>query len=199
MNKKMAWVVAITIILLAGFATFWYIALRSENKQPTQPATQTQQNQVNNQASGSPNQNNPKIYEVFVYFSKHPQSDNDPSATFPVKRTSTDLGLARVAIIQLLAGPTAAEKTEGYFSQARLRVAASNCGGEDFTIHIINGTATLKFCKPFDHVGEISDGQADSEIKATLKLFSSVSKVIILNYQGNCEFDLSGQNLCLQQ
>ncbi|OYW44641.1 hypothetical protein B7Z28_00050, partial [Candidatus Saccharibacteria bacterium 32-45-3] len=69
------------------------------------------------------------------------------------------------------------------------------CAG-DFSLKIKEGVATLQFCKPFDHLGVVADGQADSTLKATLKQFDGVQKVIILNSGGDCEFDLSGMNLC---
>jgi hypothetical protein len=140
----------------------------------------------------------PKTYQVKVYFSKHPQSDNDPGAVFAVNRTTDNLGVAKFTVGQILAGPTTVEQTAGYFTTARLRSDTSNCNGQDFKITIVNGTATLQFCRTFDHLGVVADGQAKSELEATLKQFSSVKKVVILNKNGNCEFDLSGMDLCKQ-
>mgnify|MGYP003296243776 CR=1 FL=1 len=142
--------------------------------------------------------NSKKTYPVSVYFSKHPQSDDDPGATFPVARVSVDAGVGRFAISELLKQPTTAESSQGYFTTARLHSGTSTCGGENFSLTISSGIATLQFCKPFDHLGVVADGQADSELKATLKQFSTVKKVVILNSKGDCEFDLSGQNLCKQ-
>lgn len=136
---------------------------------------------------------------IKVFFSKHPESDNDPSRVFAVSRTSPDTGVARAAIRELLTGPTQAERDQGYFSTIRLRDDASNCDGQDFTLSIDNGTATLQFCRTFDHLGSVADGQAESSLNATLMQFSSVDKVVILTKNGDCEFDLSGMNLCKEQ
>ncbi len=137
-------------------------------------------------------------YPVKVYFSKHPESDDNPSRTFAVARVAPDLGVGNYAIADLLKGPTQDEAAQRYFSYTKLRSDVSNCNGADFTLSISAGVATLQFCKTFDHIGSVSDGQAESEIKATLKQFSSVEKVIILNKNGDCEFNLSGLNLCKQ-
>ncbi len=134
-------------------------------------------------------------HAVKVYFSKHPESDDDPGRVFPVDRTSPDSSVGKYAVAQLLRGPTASEQQSGYFATARLRNDTSTCNG-DFTLTVQAGVATLQFCKPFDHIGSISDGQAESELKATLLQFSTVQKVVILNRYGDCEFNLSGLNLC---
>src|SRR5262245_21171857 len=45
---------------------------------------------------------------VKTYFSKHPDSDTNPSKVFPVDRTAHSLAVATSATQQLLAGPTPA-------------------------------------------------------------------------------------------
>jgi hypothetical protein len=159
-------------------------------------STATPPNDGAKSSSPSPPATQPQTYVVKVYFSKHPESDNDPARVFAVTRQSPSLGVANFAVTETLKGPTAAEKTAGYFTTVRLR---NSTNAQDFRLSILNGTATLQFMKPFDHLGVVADGQASSELKASLLQFGSVKKVIILNYQGNCEFDLSGMNLCLQQ
>lgn len=139
----------------------------------------------------------PKTYPVQVYFSRHPASDDDPSRVFPLLRTAPDLGVGKFAIAALLTGPTGSEAAQGYFTDVRLRAGTSTCGA-DFTLTVSAGVATLKFCRVFDHVGVMSDGRAEAALNATLKQFPTVSKVVILNSAGNCEFDLSGLNNCKQ-
>lgn len=191
-TAKVWWVIGLLILAVAIGAT-WLYASRHNAAKPTLSATPT----VAASASVSPS-STARAYTVSVYWSKHPDSDNDPSKTFAVSRTSADLGVGSAAITQLLKGPTAAESAQGYFTTVRLRAGTSTCGGNDFSLSMSGSIATLRFCRPFDHLGVVADGQASSEITATLKQFSSVQKVIILNSQGNCEFDLSGENRCLQ-
>lgn len=186
------------LIILAGVVIAGLLYNASRQDTPTQPPQPS--------ASQSPAPNTPEpsgtaepeTFPVKVFFSKRPESDNDPGATFAVSRTSPDKGVGKFAVSELIKGPSEAEKSQGYFTAVRLRSGESNCNGQDFTLNIENKTATLKFCRQFDHVGSVADGQAESELRATLRQFSSVEKVIILNRDNNCEFDLSGMNLCKQ-
>lgn len=193
----------IGLIIVALLAGVGILAWRQTNK-TTPASTATSTSQTNKPittppASGAqPANTNPKTYQVKVYFSKHPESDNDPGAVFSVNRTTDNLGVAKFSVAQILLGPTATEQAAGYFTTARLRTDTSNCNGQDFKVAIVNGTATLQFCRTFDHLGVVADGQAKSELDATLKQYSSVKKVIILNKNGACEFDLSGMDLCKQ-
>lgn len=191
-RKALYLVLAILGIVLIGGLGYWLVASTQTEKVP---ATSPSPNTTGQTEITQPE----KTYPVRIYFSKHPESDDDPGKTFPVSRTSPDIGVARFAVAELLKGPTSDESTQGYFSTIQLQAAASTCGGADFTITIEGGTAKLQFCKPFDHRGSVADGQAASAIKATLSQFESVNRVVILNSRGDCEFDLSGENLCLKQ
>lgn len=203
MRNKTGLLLTIALIALIGLGVVGYFFAQGQDQTGSDQSGQTGDNtsqttEQNNQPSSSPAPQQ-KTYDISVYFSKRPDSDNDPSKVFPVKRVSPDLGVGNFAIAELLKGPNETESANGYFSTANLRSGStSNCSGKDFTLTINSGTATLKFCRQFDHRGVVADGQAESEIKATLKQFGSIQKIIILNYQGNCEFNLSGQNLCLQ-
>ncbi len=145
-------------------------------------------------------------YKVRVYFSKNPDSYNDPSKVFPVTRYSPTLGVATYAIQQLIAGPTPSEAAAGYFSEIHGKfTGSSNCGGADFKITLDHkgttpapGYATLQFCRTTSLPGDLSGAYITSEINATLKQFSNIKNVVILNAQGGCFDDLSGQNLCLK-
>lgn len=199
MNRNLAFIIlAVLIACLVGFAGYYYASYKTPAPTTSQetPAPQPSTNPPIEQPSTP---TTPKTYIVKVYFSKHPESDDDPSKVFAVDRTTNNLGVGKFAISELLKGPTATEQSQGYFSYVRLRSGDSTCGGNDISLNISSsGVATLKFCRPFDHIGSVSDGQAESEINATLKQFSSVKKVVILNYVGDCEFNLSGLNLCKQ-
>lgn len=190
--KKQTMITLVLLVLLLAIFTFGYFYFQRNTLTPTQP----QPNPVT--PTGQPEKNQPqsKTYPVSVYFSRHPESDDDPGKVFPLSRTSPDLGVGKFAISELLKGPTEAEKAKGYFTTAVLRGGDSTCGDKDFTLTIKDGVATLTFCRQFDHLGVVADGQADSELKATLLQFNSVHRVIILNSSGNCEFDLSGMDLC---
>lgn len=139
-------------------------------------------------------------YPVLVYFSKHPETDSNVGAVFPVHRTSPTLGVGTYAIRQLILGPTPAEAGAGYFTELTASLTgSSNCGGPDFqyTINNATHTGTLRFCRPTMLAGDLTGPRIKAEITATLTQFPNVTKVIILDYTGHCFDDASGQDLCL--
>jgi spore germination protein GerM len=146
-------------------------------------------------------------YPVRVYFSKHPDSDHTLSAVFPVSRVSPDLGVATFAITQLIAGPTPAERADGYFSAfdgVPLR-GASVCGGPAFTIRLDTrgtrreaGTATLMFCTSFSFQGNFPMWQRSiAEITTTLLQFPTIQRVVLLTDRDTCYADQSDGTGCL--
>lgn len=198
-------ILAAATLLVAGGATLYQNQSNTTQSTNVTTSPSTDPAKKNKQSVPQPPKVTPKTtpqkiaaYPVKVYFSRHPASDDDPSRTFPVDRVSPDLGVGKFTITELLKGPTQDEATQGYFSYAKLRSEQSNCQGADFTLNIGDKIATLRFCKTFDHIGSVSDGQAESEIKATLTQFDAIEKVVILNKNGDCEFNLSGLNLCKQ-
>jgi hypothetical protein len=182
-TKIIIGVLVATGIVVAGLA--WH---NQESAGPVKPSPS-----ASSQGAATPTPSTQ--YAVKAYFSKHPQSDNDPSAAFPVGRLSPDAGVSKFAVAQVLAGPTAAETQAGYFSPGITLTGNSTCGG-DFSINIAGGVATLQFCRTTALKGSVSDGQLNSELTATLKQFPNVTKVVILNQAGHCLFDASGRDLC---
>jgi hypothetical protein len=139
----------------------------------------------------------PTITAIKVFFSKHPDSDNNTQLVFGVTRNASDLGVARAAFKQLLEGPTTAEQTQKLYSAWTLS-GDSTCGADRFTVSLQGEKATIKICQDYTSAGVGQDARAQAEGDATLKQFSSISKTVYLNKDGNCLFDQSGQNLCLQ-
>lgn len=197
-NRRLAiiTVCSIVIITLIGLGAFLY--WRSNSSQSTAPPTTSPTMPPATTSSNETPQSTPATYPVKVFFSKHPESDDDPTRTFPVNRTSPDSGVATYAISQLIAGPTSDEVKAGYFSQVAVRDDASICNGRDFTLTIESGVATLQFCRTFEAIGTITDAQADQTIQATLKQFPTVTRVVVLSKDGHCQFDLTGEDRCKQ-
>lgn len=145
-------------------------------------------------------------YPINVYFSKHPESDHNLDAVFPVTRNSPNLAVATFAITNLIQGPTQQEQSKGYYSSLHgALTGTSNCGGADFELSMNTkastpqqGTATLKFCRVVSTAGIGTDAAIRSEITASLAQFSTIKKVIILTNGGSCFADESGMNLCLK-
>lgn len=146
----------------------------------------------------------PNAFPVAVYFSRHPDSDNDPTAVFPVTRLSATQNDASVAIAQLITGPTTSEKAQGYYTPFNMS-GTSTCGSADFTLSLDRrgtaletGTATLQFCRVTGVGGELDDARVTAEVTQTLLQFSNIKQVVILTLYGDCFGDLSGQNACLK-
>lgn len=136
------------------------------------------------------------LKRVQVFFPKTPRSNSDLTYVEPVSRTTSNQGIAQFAIEQLVSGPTSQEKSRGFVDPIEF-TGSSNCG-KDFTISITNGTAKLKFCKTVVSAGVGDDARQKSSINATLKQFPSIKSVVILDKNGNCLSDQSGENLCLK-
>jgi hypothetical protein len=139
--------------------------------------------------------NKARLHTVKVFFPKQPQSNNNLSYVEPVSRTTGSQSLARFAVEQLIAGPTKDERQKGFVGAIQLR-GSSNCAS-DFNLSILNGTARLQLCRTITSAGIGDDARAKSSLTATLKQFSSVQSVIILDRNGNCFGDMSGENRCL--
>jgi hypothetical protein len=139
-------------------------------------------------------------YAVAVFFSKHPDSDTAPTKVFARSRVSPTLAVATYAISQLIAGPTAAEKAQGYYTPLEGSLGGvSTCNGADFTItlnwnrtHPEVGTTTLQFCRQIIGLGDTGTAVAQNEITKTLTQFSTISKVVIIKSDGTCFNDLVG-------
>lgn len=195
-SLKLALIALAAVVLIGVSIAALFLANQTSAPETTPPTTSAETKPE--ESAPAEADEPPQTYPVKVFFSRHPESDDDPGLTFPVQRTSPTSGVATFAISELLKGPTQSEAGRGYFSYVNLRPGESSCAGKDFRLSINDKTARLQFCRPFDHIGSVSDGQAESALKATLLQFDSIDKVIILNSRGDCEFDLAGGNQCLQ-
>jgi hypothetical protein len=138
---------------------------------------------------------------VKLYFSRHPDSDNDFTAVFAVSRQVTypDAAVGTATLAALIAGPTAAEQAQGYFSEfGSMLSGPSSCGGPDFGLTINQGLATVKLCRQTSSAGIGQDARVQSSIDATLTQFSTIQRVRVLTQDGHCLFDQSGLDRCLQ-
>lgn len=172
---------------LLVLVTLAWTALAPARTQAAEPIPSTQQ--ATNYQAGRP---------IAVYFSRRPESDDDFTAVFPVVRSAPDAGVARAAIQALIAGPTPAETDAGYFSElGRMLDGPSTCGTDDFAIRIADGVATLRFCRDVSSAGIGQDARVQRAIEATLTQFATVQRVRVLSRDGDCLFDMSGENRCL--
>ena len=138
----------------------------------------------------------PKLIKVDVYFSKSPESYDDPTFLIKTSRTTNRIDVGTFSIEQLIAGPTSEEKKQGLVSTIALS-GESNCSGKDFSLSIDkNKKATLKFCKLYISPGTMADARIINSIDKTLKQFPTIEKIVILTYDDHCFGDLSGLDIC---
>jgi hypothetical protein len=136
---------------------------------------------------------------VKVYFSKHPDSDNDPTKVFPVNRVAPSLKVGTYALEQLVAGPQAGET--GLYSQVKALLPAGAPASGDATCHsgvafaltVTSGVARMQFCTATSSGGIGDDSRVINEITATLKQFNTVTTVKICTASGGIFGDESGQ------
>jgi hypothetical protein len=151
-------------------------------------------------------------YPIKAFFSKSPESLNNFTSVYPVNRTSPTIAVATYSIQLLIAGPTLSERQAGFFTELNTLLSGpSTCsaplpvGGPDFTLTLNmkgkvpqQGTATLQFCRSINSPGIGADARVQAEINATLKQFSNIKNVVILNKDGHCFADEIGNDGCLR-
>ncbi len=135
--------------------------------------------------------------QVKVFFPKKLAQPTRLDYVESVWRQPQTPSVAQFAIAQVIAGPTAQERQRGFTAPVTLR-GASNCG-KDFTLSITANVAKLKFCRQIVSGGVGDDARMTSALNATLKQFSTVRSVVLLDQKGNCLGDMSGENRCLRR
>ena len=132
---------------------------------------------------------------VRVYFPKEPRSfSSDLSYVEGVTRYTSSTSVASYAVQQLIAGPNSQEQRQGLRKAVTLQ-GNSNCGA-DFSLRIRNSVAQLRFCRTVASAGVGDDARTLSALNATLKQFPTVKYTVILDQNGNCLGDMSGENNC---
>lgn len=135
---------------------------------------------------------------VFFLHAAVPFATSLPLPLCTAERSVSSADPVSGAVTALLAGPTAQEAQANVFSTwTDVGTGESNCDGADFTLAVTDGTATIQFCRSFPLGGVITDAAMGRQMDATLLQFSEITKVAILDVFGNCMFDLSGLNRCL--
>jgi len=100
-------------------------------------------------------------------------SAQDCALVFPVSRTvAKTSAVGRAALTGLLAGPTQAERNQGYFTSV-------NAGTELQSLAINDGVAMADFNSYLNAAGSCRATSIRSQIEQTLKQFPSVTSVII--------------------
>lgn len=132
---------------------------------------------------------------VKVYFPTTNVPEGELAAVEAVEREFEGQQEARFAIAQLIAGPTEEEKDRGL--SAPIKLAGEPTCASDFLLSIYKGVARLKFCQGIVVAGIGDVARVQSAIDATLTQFDNIDKVAVLNPDGECFGELSGENTCL--
>lgn len=122
------------------------------------------------------------------------------TTVFPVVRETSRKDVLTYLIEQYIIGPTSSEKASGFvgYENTQMFDGESNCGNKDFIIkEIKNQKATIQFCKTVIGTGVGADARFMSAIKSIATQFKNIDTVILLDKEGNCLFDYSGENKCL--
>lgn len=118
-----------------------------------------------------------QIAKVQLFFSNAEQDPDalDCSAVFPVSRELTPTpSVARLALTELLKGPTPEEAAQGYYSSI-------NEGARALSLDIQKGVATIDFDSRFTEgvAGSCQVEAIRAQITRTLVQFASVNSVVI--------------------
>lgn len=124
---------------------------------------------------------------VAVYFSESPQSNQQFGYTSAVLRTTDRSDLERFVVEELIKGPIDTEKSDGLFSSLSTSLSGvSSCEGKDFELTIEQGHARLTFCRTIASAGAGDDARIVATIRDTLRQFSSITSLSIVDQNGNC-------------
>lgn len=146
------------------------------------------------------NNGNDKEGFLVVHFSKDPESLENFDYTLPVHRDpDPTVSTIEGALIELLKGPTDDEKQSDLFSPIKLS-GSSNCDGGNFRYTTSADKLTFTFCKQLTLAGIGDDARIMAVIEDTIAANSGTAppEVVILDRNGNCLGDQSGQNQCLE-
>jgi hypothetical protein len=131
---------------------------------------------------------------IDVFFAHMQKTADDFTAVLPLKRTTEREDIATFALEQLIIGPTAQEREQGYYTELNLQESPpSSCGGNDFRIKIEDGLALLQLCRfpeQFHTTG--GDARVISQVERTIKQFQTIDRVIMLDPELRCYGDRSG-------
>lgn len=140
-----------------------------------------------------------QTFPVKVFFSKHPDSDVDPTKVFAVNRVAPSSKVGTYALQQLIVGPSLTDGA-GLYSQVKNAlpggtpaIGDDHCAaGNAFALTITAGVARMQFCVATTSGGIGDDQRVSVEIVAALKQFSTVTSVKICTMDGDTYGNESG-------
>lgn len=208
-EKKNSWLIyflmfIIILLVAAVSAAVTYIVIKDSeenNSEESQENTDEQNTQESSDSTSEDDEDSEEIPDeraLRVYFQKFPEATDDFSFVDAVFRTTSRTDETIFVLEEFLSGPTSVEEAQGFKGIEPVSLSgSSNCGGKDFKLTISGSEATFQFCKTTTGLSD-NTSQVSVPILENIKYYNSeVTKVIILDKDGNCFNDLSGMNACL--
>jgi sporulation and spore germination protein len=131
-----------------------------------------------------------------IFLSRMPESEQDFTIVFPVVRKPMT---PKEALQTLINGPTEDEQAAGYYSELQGLLQGESTCDADFELTMESSTAVVRFCRGWASAGIGQDARVTSQITATLTQFPFIQKVRLLDQQGHCLMDMSGDDRCLRE
>jgi len=135
--------------------------------------------------------------KVYLFnFNKFNEPNNVDYVSAVYRETDRD-DLKDFVVEQIILGPDEDELDLGLkptFGQNNSIwfTSPSDCEGKDFILSVENGLATVQFCRDTSLAGDMSGFIVEQQVGESLKEFSEVDRVLILDSQGRCFNDMKG-------
>lgn len=165
----------------------------------------TSQNEINTDLPTSGNSQQETLpqeatatFSIFFFDQTKFDTPDNTNYLTPISRSTTRKDVATYSLEQIILGPSIDEQNaynlKTTFGKDRFIffTSNSNCSGKDFSISIGNGDATIRFCRNTSLTGDMSGFIVEEQIDKTLKQFSSIKRVRMLNANGDCINNMSG-------
>jgi hypothetical protein len=138
--------------------------------------------------------NTDNLATVKVFFIKKSEIAPNPISLSFVERLTNRKDVVTFVIDELIKGPNTTEQSQKIYTPIVLS-GSSNCGNGDFSTIVSGDKITIKFCKALT-TSNAENVNIKEVLETTLKQFSGIQKVVILNSNNTCFGDTTGQDLC---
>jgi hypothetical protein len=137
---------------------------------------------------------------IKVFFPKNPESYNDFSYSSPVYRCQPlSQNKYSYAMNQLTRGLRAGDISGGLFYAIKINMRATSLcpTNSNYRITKFDSILLIRFCKPIISNGVGDDARIINTVNQTMKQFSEIKKVVLLDQNWHCVGDMSGLDKCL--
>lgn len=199
----------VTAVILLGVSIFLFVRNQGLSTELADLNQKYSQTQLELDRLRQVLDNEQATQEIPIYFPRKPQSVDNPEVSFAVMRNLLIEDLPQAIMEVYATGLLDEELASGYYFPSgdpeislnkKLDLRGNSvCDGANFTTDVTENTLTVKFCRDLMLSGVLADASVQDAMKRSLLGIEGISKVIFLNKDGNCMFDESGLNLCLDK